>query len=70
MARIINGVTQKIVLIIQAPNTTMPCRLFSVFFSKVRCFLCGLRRHFSPNSAKLSERFGNSNAVAEVKAMK
>jgi aerobic-type carbon monoxide dehydrogenase small subunit (CoxS/CutS family) len=55
-ASTINGATQKIVLIVQAPKTIMPCTLFRILFSKVRCFLVGPRLHFSPISVNVSFR--------------
>jgi hypothetical protein len=70
MANTINGVTQKIVLIVQPLKTRVACTLFSIFFSKVCCFPVGLRSHFSPISAKLSVGIKYANPVAAVKAIK
>jgi hypothetical protein len=70
MANTINGVTQKIVLIVQVPRMIMACTLFRVFFSKVCCFPVGLRSHFSPILAKLSDRIKNPDPVAPVKTIK
>jgi hypothetical protein len=70
MASTINGVTQKIVLIVQAPKMTVACTLFRIFFSKVRCFLVGLRRHFSSIWANLSDRIKILDSVASLKTIK
>jgi len=69
-ANTINGVTQKIVLIVQPPKTIVACTLFRIFFSKVRCFLVGLRGHFSSIQANLSDRIKILGAVASLKTIK